>query len=219
MLSDESDEEVVEAEVPVRLARRHPILTLDPDADLNQVPAPVSHDLTSDAAVSAAREAFACDPGAAHGVVACEELHWYHAGRQAWLTRHSGAWVGWDAAGAECALPVAEVWTPWTIAFDGARAPFFTWFAGAQTNAAFNECDRHVLAGHGGTTARKSGLASPATARRGLAWCRQTLGRLNASAATGRRATAAQARLSPPQRRGFPLSNGRLRKGFCHRPA
>ena len=139
------------------IARRHPILTLDPDPDLNQVPAPVSHDLTSDAAVSAAREAFACDPGAAHGAVACEELHWYHAGRQAWLTWHSGAWVGWDAAGAECALPVAEEWTPWTMAFDGARAPFFTWFADAQTNAAFNECDRHVLAGHGGTTARKSG--------------------------------------------------------------
>merc|ERR1719424_2804315 len=125
MLGDESDDEVVEAEVP----------------------APVSHDLTSDAAVSAAREAFACDPGAAHGAVACEELHWYHAGRQAWLTWHSGAWVGWDAAGAECALPVAEEWTPWTMAFDGARAPFFTWFAGAQTNAAFNECDRHALAG------------------------------------------------------------------------
>merc|ERR1740130_1759449 len=35
------------------------------------------------------------------------------------------------------------------MAFDCARAPFFTWFTGAQTNAAFNECDRHVLAGHG----------------------------------------------------------------------
>ena len=114
---------------------------------------PVSHGLTSDAAVSAACAEFARDPGAAHGAVAREELHWYHAGRQAWLTWRSGAWVGWDAAGAECALPVAEEWTPWTMAFNGARAPFFTWFAGAQTNAAFNECDRHVLAGHGGTAA------------------------------------------------------------------
>ena len=111
---------------------------------------PVSHDLTSNAAVSAACEAFARDPGSAHGAVAREELHWYHAGRRAWLTWRSGAWVGWDAAGAECTLPASEEWTPWTMAFDGARAPFFTWFAGAQTNAAFNECDRHVLAGHGG---------------------------------------------------------------------
>jgi acrylyl-CoA reductase (NADPH)/3-hydroxypropionyl-CoA dehydratase/3-hydroxypropionyl-CoA synthetase len=114
---------------------------------------PVSHDLTSHAAVSAACEAFARDPGAAHGAVAREELHWYHAERRAWLTWRSGAWVGWDAAGAECSLPASEEWTPWKTAFDGARAPFFTWFAGAQTNAAFNECDRHVLAGHGGITA------------------------------------------------------------------
>ena len=142
-----------ETKVPFRVARRDPNLPLDSAPYPCQVPVPVSHDLTSDAAGSAACEAFARDPGAAHGAVAREELHWYHAGRRAWLTWRSGAWVGWDAAGAECTLPVSEEWTPWTMAFDAARAPFFTWFAGAQTNAAFNECDRHVLAGHGGTTA------------------------------------------------------------------
>lgn len=174
------------------------------------MPVPISHDLTSDAAVSAAREAFARDPGAAHGAVAREELHWYHAGRRAWLTWRSGAWVGWDSAGAECALPVAEVWTPWTIAFDGARAPFFTWFAGAQTNAAFNECDRHVLAGHGGTTARKSGLASPATAPRGpCPECQQQLG----EACCGLTAS------SQPASKAMVSTFNRLREGFCHRPA
>ena len=32
-------------------------------------------------------------------------------------------------------------------------APFVRWFDGAQTNAAFNELDRHMLTGHAGEMA------------------------------------------------------------------
>ena len=40
-------------------------------------------------------------------------------------------------------------WTPWHTALDDSEAPFYHWFKGALTNAAFNEVDRHVLDGHG----------------------------------------------------------------------
>ena len=44
-------------------------------------------------------------------------------------------------------------WTPWEVAFDDGKAPYFEWFRGGLTSAAFNEVDRHVLAGHGAETA------------------------------------------------------------------
>ena len=37
---------------------------------------------------------------------------------------------------------------PWDRAFNGEAHPFVRWFEGGKTNAAFNEVDRHVLAGH-----------------------------------------------------------------------
>ena len=121
------------------------------------VPTPVSHALTSDAAHAAARAAFARDPGSAHGEVAREELHWFHPAKKAWLTWRDGGWAGWDAAsGDPVVLGEADgggAWTPWHTALDGGRAPFFRWFDGGLTSAAFNECDRHVLAGHGDETA------------------------------------------------------------------
>ena len=39
------------------------------------------------------------------------------------------------------------------MALDDGKAPFFEWFVGGLTSAAFNEVDRHVLAGAGGEAA------------------------------------------------------------------
>jgi len=97
------------------------------------------------------------DPGAFHGRIAAQNLHWLVgvAGRPTWLSRGAdGQWAGWDA---ETAAPVTadlgEDFAPWTRAFNADDAPNFRWFEGGRTNAAFNELDRHVLAGHGAEAA------------------------------------------------------------------
>ncbi|MGQ9366875.1 AMP-binding protein [Azospirillum sp. ST 5-10] len=90
------------------------------------------------------------DPGAFHGAIAARTIHWFDGA--AWLSRDDdGRWRGWDA---RTALPVERAdWCPWRTAFDDGDAPFYRWFAGGRTNAAFNEVDRHVAAGHGAETA------------------------------------------------------------------
>jgi propionyl-CoA synthetase len=41
-------------------------------------------------------------------------------------------------------------WTrPWSRVLDGSRAPFYRWFAGAETNTCYNALDRHVEEGRG----------------------------------------------------------------------
>ncbi|EAQ97751.1 AMP-binding protein [Congregibacter litoralis] len=93
------------------------------------------------------------DPGQYHGSIASRELHWYDNGD--WLSRtDNGDWqgLGVNRGGpADNARP--REWFPWTRAFDDSRAPFYRWYAGALTNACFNEVDRHVLAGRGDATA------------------------------------------------------------------
>ncbi|MBF0306498.1 MAG: AMP-binding protein, partial [Alphaproteobacteria bacterium] len=99
------------------------------------------------AAWRAMREACLTDPGAFHGDIAARTIHWFDGG--AWLSRDDdGVWRGFDAA---TGAPVTRdgPWTPWDKALDDREAPFWRWFAGGLTNAAFNEVDRHVLAGHG----------------------------------------------------------------------
>ena len=116
---------------------------------------PLPQDVTVNPIRSAAdwqRQRTACeaDPGAFHGGVAAETIHWFDGTN--WLMRDpDGVWRGWNATTGE----VAERpdWTPWTQAFDGSEAPFYRWFVGARTNAAFNEVDRHVLSGHGSEVA------------------------------------------------------------------
>jgi acrylyl-CoA reductase (NADPH) / 3-hydroxypropionyl-CoA dehydratase / 3-hydroxypropionyl-CoA synthetase len=103
---------------------------------------------------NAMREAVLADPGAFHGAIAAERIHWFVAGQGvagAWLTRDvSGIWSGWDATtGAPVTSDVPADFTPWTMAFDASNPPQWRWFTGGRTNAAFNEIDRHVLAGHG----------------------------------------------------------------------
>ena len=98
------------------------------------------------------------DPGAYHGAIAASELHWYDAESGRWLIRVPGpvepgdaAWHGFDAETGDAVdgSNRSADWTPWQRAFDDTDAPFYRWFAGAQTNACFNEVDRHVLAGRG----------------------------------------------------------------------
>lgn len=106
----------------------------------------------------AARAAALADPGAFHGNLAAGSLHWFEPSlgtSGAWLSRgEGGAWSGWDAATAEAVEPrLPADYRPWTRAFDGEEPPHWRWFVGARTNAAFNEVDRHVLAGHGAETA------------------------------------------------------------------
>lgn len=101
----------------------------------------------------AMREACAADPGAFHGAVAARNIHWFHPGSNAWLTQtDDGAWTGFDAA-TGAAVTLGGAWTPWDKAFDDSDAPIYRWFSGGLTNAAFNEVDRHVLAGHGAEVA------------------------------------------------------------------
>ncbi len=106
---------------------------------------------------AAQRAACLADLGAFHGAIAARLLHWFvpdlgPAG--AWLSRGAAGWTGWDAATLTPVSPALPPdWAPWTRAFVADDPPHWRWFDGAMTNAAFNEVDRHVLAGHGGECA------------------------------------------------------------------
>jgi acrylyl-CoA reductase (NADPH)/3-hydroxypropionyl-CoA dehydratase/3-hydroxypropionyl-CoA synthetase len=93
------------------------------------------------------------DPGRYHGDIAASELHWFDPDGGRWLRRdpETLVWTGFDSTSGEAlsAEDRAADWRPWTTAFDDRDAPFYRWFAGAETNACFNEVDRHVLAGRG----------------------------------------------------------------------
>jgi len=95
------------------------------------------------------REACAEDPGAFHGDIAANTIHWYDPEHQAWVMKDRvGRWSGWHPYSGED-YSRAGSWLPWEKALDDADAPVYRWFTGAQTNAAFNEVDRHVFAGNG----------------------------------------------------------------------
>ncbi|MGJ3230795.1 MAG: AMP-binding protein [Oceanicaulis sp.] len=101
------------------------------------------------------REACLADPGRFHGDLAKRHLCWFlpevgESGAWAFQDGRSRRWTGWDArSGAPVKLDLAEDYEPWTRAFNDDDPPNFRWFQGGLTNAAFNEVDRHVLAGHG----------------------------------------------------------------------
>ena len=126
-------------------------------ATLAALPLPVSNPVRSRADWNAMRADVLADPGAFHGTVAARNLHWLVAladGRNAWLSFDGAIWSGWDAATAEAvATDLGADFAPWTRAFNADDAPHFRWFDGARTNCAFNEVDRHVLAGHGAEAA------------------------------------------------------------------
>ena len=86
-------------------------------------------------------------------------MHWLAdngAGGQAWVRYDdaSGLWRGWNADdGHPIDLELPEAFEPWARAFNADQPPHWRWFEGGLTNAAFNEVDRHVLAGRGAETA------------------------------------------------------------------
>jgi acrylyl-CoA reductase (NADPH)/3-hydroxypropionyl-CoA dehydratase/3-hydroxypropionyl-CoA synthetase len=103
------------------------------------------------------REAVLRDPGAFHGQIAAETLHWFVPEAGAWVSKSGdadGDWTGWRAdTGEPVSLHLGAAFQPWKTAFDASDPPFWRWFVGGRTNACFNEVDRHVLAGHGDETA------------------------------------------------------------------
>lgn len=105
------------------------------------------------------REACISDPGAFHGAMAKRNLCWLlpdqgSNGVWAFFDADAGAWTGWDArTGGAVTLDLSESFEPWDTAFNADDAPNWRWFEGGLTNAAFNEVDRHVLAGHGAEAA------------------------------------------------------------------
>ncbi len=95
------------------------------------------------------------DPGAFHGELASRHICWFlpdHGENGAWASFNpdAQAWTGWDAkTGAPLTLALGAGFEPWDTALNSDAAPHWRWFEGGMTNAAFNEVDRHVLAGHG----------------------------------------------------------------------
>lgn len=112
--------------------------------------------LQNAADAAAHRDAALADPGVYHGNIAAAELHWYAADSASWLNyqpEHQ-AWSGFTASDGRVPDTLPEAgWRPWHTAFDDSDAPFYRWYQGAQTNACFNEVDRHVLQGRGAETA------------------------------------------------------------------
>ncbi|GAB5415877.1 MAG: propionyl-CoA synthase subunit Pcs [Congregibacter sp.] len=94
------------------------------------------------------RENAVSDPGTYHGEIAARELHWFDGAQ--WLRKGD---TDWQILPDGDESPPPADWTPWRVAFDDSDAPFYRWFDGAQTNACFNEVDRHVLGGRGSATA------------------------------------------------------------------
>ena len=95
------------------------------------------------------------DPGAFHGSVAKRQICWFlpdqgASGAWVFFDDATGGWAGWDGGtGASVDIALPESFEPWSRAFNDDNPPDWRWFEGGLTNVAFNEVDRHVLAGHG----------------------------------------------------------------------
>ena len=92
------------------------------------------------------------NPGAFHGGLAKRQVSWLLPEQNAWAFFDDEAedWAGWDAtSGAPVTLDLPESFEPWNRAFNDDDPPNWRWFEGGLTSTAFNEVDRHVLAGHG----------------------------------------------------------------------
>jgi acrylyl-CoA reductase (NADPH) / 3-hydroxypropionyl-CoA dehydratase / 3-hydroxypropionyl-CoA synthetase len=95
----------------------------------------------------AQRAAAIADPGAFHGAIAKRQIHWFVPAQGL-----HGAWLGWDDA--------SRRWTGWEAGTggsadlgEGALAARLQPRSHRTAKAAFNEVDRHVLAGHGSEAA------------------------------------------------------------------
>lgn len=107
----------------------------------------------------AMRDACLDNPGEFHGRMARRNICWFLAdqgdnGVWAFFDDEASAWTGWDGkTGAPVTLDLPKDYAPWDVALNTSNPPNWRWFEGALTNAAFNEVDRHVLAGHGAEAA------------------------------------------------------------------
>jgi len=99
------------------------------------------------------------DPGAFHGAIARRRICWFVRdaganGAWAFYDEEAASWSGWDGrTGEAMAFDWPESFEPWDRAFNDDDPPNWRWFEGGLTSTAFNEVDRHVLAGHGGEAA------------------------------------------------------------------
>lgn len=92
------------------------------------------------------------NPGSFHSDIAAKTIHWFNPEKKAWLQKDNyGRWQGWRSI--DVSKTNIDEWTPWKKEFDDSDAPIYRWFCDAQTNAAFNEVDRHVFAGQGNEAA------------------------------------------------------------------
>lgn len=91
------------------------------------------------------------------GDLARSSLHWFEASGAQWLTYDSSLqqWQGYDQATGDVGLAASLKGdeTPWQQVLDDSRSPYLRWYVDGQTNACFNQIDRHLLAGHGNQTA------------------------------------------------------------------
>ncbi len=129
------------------------IETLPATATRSRQPRPArSNPIRTRTEWEAQRQAFLDNPGAFHGDIARQTLHWYDPNLNAWISWDEAQqrWSGLDAeSGAPVEVPYAANHMPWEQALDADNPPFYRWFVGGQTNACFNEVDRHVLMGYG----------------------------------------------------------------------
>jgi acrylyl-CoA reductase (NADPH)/3-hydroxypropionyl-CoA dehydratase/3-hydroxypropionyl-CoA synthetase len=120
---------------------------------------PARNDIVDAAAWGKMRAACLDNPGTFHGDMAKRHLAWLlpdqgKNGVWAQFDPEPEKWAGWDAVTAEpVELDLPRAFEPWDRAFNDDDAPNYRWFEGGLTNAAFNEVDRHVLAGHGAEAA------------------------------------------------------------------
>ena len=121
-----------------------------------KVPTAITNPIIDQQQWQSMRDACITDPGGFHGDIAAKTLHWFDPLSKSWLSQNSdGDWHGWQlenptTQNKAVIKPFSKPhWTPWQLAFDESEAPFYRWFCGAKTNAAFNEVDRHVLNGYG----------------------------------------------------------------------
>jgi len=79
-----------------------------------------------------------------------KNMHWYCEDTKTWLRQSdAGDWRGWQVENAASATRPGAEWTPWHRLLDDDDPPFYMWYEGARTNAAFSEVDVHVLDGRG----------------------------------------------------------------------
>lgn len=78
-----------------------------------------------------------------------KNIFWYCKNDDSWLKQEEtqDSWLGWSVK--PLTRTACGVWEAWSTTLDETDPPFYRWFSGGLTNAAFNEVDIHVLEGRG----------------------------------------------------------------------